>query len=146
MLLTHTYFDPIYSLNAIVQKFPLVKIITNELGLGDPCSPKLNISHCHTDCEYFVFNGTDKSVQICSDPEPLTICGLEVKIIPTPGHDRSCLSYQIGNCLFTGDSYIQGIKVVANWPKSNKKDAATSEARLREMEEKEMTILAGHEV
>lgn len=143
ILLTHSHFDHIYGLNVIIQKFSSVKIITNEFGLEGLHSPKLNISHYHTDCEDFVFSGSDDSVQICFDSETLSICGLKVKILATPGHDSSCLSYIIGDNLFTGDSYIPGIKVVANWPKSDKKLAKESEERLRKME-RQYLIRAGH--
>ena len=143
ILLTHSHFDHIYGLNAIIQQFSSVKIITNKFGLEGLRSPKLNISHYHTDCEDFVFSGLDESVQICFDSEILSICGLEVKILATPGHDSSCLSYITGDNLFTGDSYIPGIKVVANWPKSDKKLAKESEEGLRKMKQQYL-IRAGH--
>lgn len=143
ILLTHSHFDHIYGLNAIVRKFSSVKIITNRFGLEGLRSPKLNISHYYTECKDFVFSGLDESVQICFDSETLSICGLKVKIVATPGHDSSCLSYIIGNNLFTGDSYIPGIKVIANWPKSDKRLAKESEDRLRKMEQQYL-IQAGH--
>lgn len=143
ILLTHSHFDHIYGLNVIIQKFPSVKIITNEFGLEGLRSPKLNLSHYHADCEDFVFSGSDESVQICFDSETLLVCGLEVKVLATPGHDTSCLSYIIGDNLFTGDSYILGIKVVAIWPKSDKKLAKESGERLRKMKQQYL-IRAGH--
>ena len=80
---------------------------------------------------------------MCFDSETLLVCGLEVKVLATPGHDTSCLSYIIGDNLFTGDSYIPGIKVVAIWPKSDKKLAKESGERLRKMKQQYL-IRAGH--
>lgn len=44
----------------------------------------------------------------------------------TPGHNPSCITWIVGDYLFTGDSYIPGIKIVTNLPGGNKKDAVES--------------------
>ena len=36
-------------------------------------------------------------------------------------------------CIFTGDAYIPGIKVVTSFPRSNKTQAAASETRIKEL-------------
>ena len=58
--------------------------------------------------------------------------GIHLDVIATPGHHPSCLSYLVGDYLFTGDSYIPGVKVVTNLPKGNKKQAEESVARILE--------------
>ena len=47
-------------------------------------------------------------------------------IYETPGHNPSCLTYLCDDYIFTGDSYIPGIKVVTNLPKGNKIQAQES--------------------
>ena len=44
VLLTHTHSDHIYGLEALMEHFPEVKIITNGYGAKALGSPKLNIS------------------------------------------------------------------------------------------------------
>ena len=44
VLLTHTHSDHIYGLEALMELFPEVKIITNGYGAKALGSPKLNIS------------------------------------------------------------------------------------------------------
>ena len=49
-----------------------------------------------------------------------------LKAIATPGHNPSCLCFEVGEYLFTGDSYIPGTKVVTNLPGGNKELAKES--------------------
>ena len=51
-------------------------------------------------------------------------------VVETPGHDWSCLSYYTDQFVFTGDSYIPGIKVIASFPHSDKQLAAQSLEKL----------------
>ena len=62
----------------------------------------------------------------------------------TPGHDWSCLTFQLENYLFTGDSYIPGVKLVANFPKSDRGLANESWCRISEMIKENMEICPGH--
>ena len=52
--------------------------------------------------------------------------GINLAAMETPGHNPSCLCFAVDNCLFTGDSYIPGVKVVTNLPGSKKKLAQES--------------------
>jgi glyoxylase-like metal-dependent hydrolase (beta-lactamase superfamily II) len=63
----------------------------------------------------------------------------------SPGHDRGCLTYRVGEYLFTGDSYIPGVKVIMNFPQSNKQDAEISLERIFEIKGKYNVIICpGH--
>lgn len=68
----------------------------------------------------------------------------EVDAIFTPGHEPSCVSYRIGDMLFTGDAYMPGVKVVTTFPRSNKQLAAESLVRLQEMERSGLKVMSGH--
>lgn len=59
--------------------------------------------------------------------------GVTAKVYETPGHNGSCLTYEVNEFLFTGDSYIPGIKVVTNLPGGNKELAAQSLKRILEL-------------
>jgi glyoxylase-like metal-dependent hydrolase (beta-lactamase superfamily II) len=48
------------------------------------------------------------------------------------------------HALFSGDSYIPGLKVVASFPKSNKKQAEKSLQRILGCVDDDTTIYAGH--
>ncbi len=65
------------------------------------------------------------------------------RVYETPGHHPSCLTFEIGDCLFTGDAYIPGEKVITNLPGGNKGLAAESVKRIVELGERKM-IWSGH--
>ena len=56
--------------------------------------------------------------------------GNVLEVLETPGHDKSCLTYKLGNDVFSGDSYIPGVKVIASFPNSHKTDAVKSKERI----------------
>ena len=56
-----------------------------------------------------------------------------MRVYSTPGHCPSCLTFQVENKLFTGDSYIPEVKVVSKLPKGNKNLAKVSEQRIIEL-------------
>lgn len=128
IFLTHTHFDHIYGLNLIIDKFPNLFVYTSSFGKIGLCSDKLNLSRYY---QYsFVFRHPDV-VKVLDENSHMNLWeGDEIKIINSPGHDKSCLTYKIGNNLFTGDSFIPGIKVVTSLPNSNKIDAESSLCRI----------------
>ena len=69
--------------------------------------------------------------------------GICLKVIATPGHNPSCLTFQIGDYLFTGDSYIPDVKVVTNLPGGNKKQAQESLSMILKLVEGK-NICPGH--
>lgn len=66
-----------------------------------------------------------------------------IEIFETPGHDKSCLTYKIGNNLFTGDSYIPGVKVITSFPNSNKEDAELSKQKILSISQS-LNLFPGH--
>ena len=71
--------------------------------------------------------------------------GVQAKVYHTPGHNPSCLTYEIGDYLFTGDAYIPGVKVVTTLKGGDKAKAAESVERILRLAEGK-TVCAGHEV
>lgn len=143
ILLTHTHSDHIYGLNDVVSDFSDVRIVTNAFGkvaLGDP---KLNVSKYHTEVSDFVISSEDNIVIAEEGTEIELFAGIRARVLSTPGHDRSCLSYIIGHYLFSGDSYIPGERLIASFPNSNKQEARASYARLVELGMK-YSLCPGH--
>lgn len=70
---------------------------------------------------------------------------MTAKVHETPGHSDSCLTYEIGNYLFTGDSYIPGVKVVTTFRGGDKNLAARSVEKILKWAEGKK-ICPGHEV
>lgn len=143
VLLTHTHSDHIYGLDDLIKDFPEIKIYTNDFGkraLGDP---KLNVSRYHTEIPDLVIESKDNTIVVDEGDEIMLFVGKSAKILFTPGHDKSSLSFIIDGYIFTGDSYIPGERLVALFPNSNKKDAKESYNRLVELS-KNYIICPGH--
>jgi hydroxyacylglutathione hydrolase len=130
IFLTHTHFDHIYGLNQIVEVFPECRIYTSINGEKGLFSEKLNFSR---------YNGTNfvfkhQNVVILHDNDNIKILSdTTLSVIYTPGHDWSCITYNSGNNLFTGDSYLPDYKVITNFPKSDKSLAKQSLNKIYDM-------------
>lgn len=143
VLLTHTHADHIYGLNDLIEDFPDVEIYTNDFGRQALSDPKLNVSKYHTEISDFVLDIRSK-VKIAGEGDGIYLFpSITAQVISTPGHDKSSLSYIVENCLFTGDSYIPGVRLTALFPNSNKLDAKVSYDRLKELSS-EFHVFPGH--
>ena len=123
--------------------FPDASIYTNEFGriaLGDS---KLNLSRYHTEVSRLEIEDRGNVITADEGDDIELFEGFSGKVLSTPGHDKSCQSYIIGKYVFTGDSYIPGIKVKASFPNSNRMDAKASYERLEIISQKHH-VCPGH--
>ena len=128
VLLTHAHFDHIYGLNRLLSVFPDVPVYTNREGLNGLLSDKLNFSRYHE--EPFILDRPG-NVRLVDDGETVTLMdGIDAQAIATPGHSPCCITWIVRDAVFTGDSYIPGIKTVTNFPHSDKMLARQSEERI----------------
>lgn len=143
VLLTHAHFDHIYGLNDLFTKSPGFIVHTNDFGREMLLDSRKNLSLYHE--TPFVFNHPE-FIHVVDDQELISLGdGLIAKSIFTPGHNPSCITWQIDNALFTGDSYIPGIKTVINLPASNKVLAKKSEEIIMSLAENRI-IYPGHHI
>ena len=70
---------------------------------------------------------------------------MEAICYETPGHNPSCLTFEIGDYLFTGDAFIPGVAVVTNLPKGDKALAEQSLKRIQLLAS-DKTVCPGHEI
>lgn len=145
VLLTHVHFDHIYGLNQLMRAFPKCKVYTNDFGQKSLTDPKRNFSRYHTDVDDFIFEHPE-SVVIVGEGEKIELFeGVYADVYFTPGHDESCLCYEVDGNLFTGDAYIPGIKTVTTFPHSSKKKAVESDIRISSLV-RGMTVYPGHTI
>lgn len=145
VLLTHVHFDHIYGLNQLIGKFPDCKVYTNDFGQKSLTDPKRNFSRYHTDVEDFVFDYPENVVVVGEGERIELFEGVYADVYYTPGHDESCLCYEIGEDMFTGDAYIPGVKTVTTFPHSSKKKALESDLRISSLV-RGMRVWPGHTV
>ena len=141
ILLTHAHFDHVYGLNNLISLFPGVPVFTTPAGLDGLLSDKLNFSKYYG--EPFIFDSPE-NVKLVNDGECISLFeGVEIKAVETPGHSPDCVTWLTENAIFTGDSYIPGVKTVTNLPHSDKALALKNEALIRQMVENR-SIYPGH--
>ena len=142
VLITHGHSDHIYGLNELVNKYHSVKIYTSEYGLEEFMSDKLNFSRYHEEYSGFIINKLDNVIVVHGDTV-IDVLGTNCIAHSTPGHDSSCLCYEIEKYLFTGDSYIPGVKVITKFPRSDKEQAQLSIAKILQLSDGK-EIMPGH--
>lgn len=140
VFLTHSHFDHIYGLNALHEAFSQSKVYTSAYGREALYNEKKNFSLYHETS--FVYKGKDVSVMAEGDKVEI-YPGLSLTAFATPGHCPSCLTYGVGNSLFTGDSYIPGVKVVTKLRNGDRLQSQESINRILQLAEGK-TICPGH--
>lgn len=145
VLLTHVHFDHIYGLNKLLSLYPNCKVYTNDFGQKSLTDPKRNFSRYHTDIDDFVFEYPEKVVVVGEGEKIELFEGVYADVYYTPGHDESCLCYEVEENLFTGDAYIPGVKTVTTFPHSSKKKALESDLRISSMA-RGMKVWPGHTI
>jgi hydroxyacylglutathione hydrolase len=123
VFLTHAHFDHAYGINKLHKNHPGCLVYTSEYGKEALSDERKNFSRYHE----APFTYQEPSVIILVDTEEVEIFpNIRIKAYSTPGHCPSCLTYVVGDWIFTGDSYIPGVKVVSKLPKGNKIQAQQS--------------------
>lgn len=142
VLLTHAHYDHMYGLPKLTEKYPSLRVYTNEFGKKALTNERLNFSKYHED----PINYETDNVVISEDGDEIELFdGVKAVVHYTPGHNPACLTYEVGNYLFTSDSYIPGIKVVTNLPGGNKILAADSLEKILRLAEGKV-VCPGHVV
>lgn len=142
VLLTHAHFDHIYGLNDVLTINPYVKVYTNAVGRMMLLNSKENLSAFHE--KPFIFKYPNAICEV-EDGQEIKIGDIVAKAIFTPGHNPSCITWLIGESLFSGDSLIPGVKTITNLPKSNRYQAIESENIIR-MLSHDRQLYPGHKI
>lgn len=141
ILLTHAHLDHIYGLNNLLKYSPDSLVFTNDVGKETLLDANQNLSHYNNSPFVFEF---PENIKIVNDGDEINLSDkLKAKVIATPGHHPSCLTYLIGDFLFTGDSFIPGTKVITHLPKGDKSQAKESVQKIIEISNGKI-IYPGH--
>ena len=138
---THGHHDHIFGLHKLKEAFPDCVVYASEECARMLASAKLNLSmYLGMPMEYA------GEVSILNEGDHLPLFDdIVLMVMATPGHNPSCLCFEVENYLFTGDSYIPGVKVVTNLPGGSKKQAQESVVKILELGEGKV-ICPGHSI
>ena len=142
IFITHAHFDHIYGINDLQKIFPEIPCYASLYAREGMISEKLNGSVYH-EMPYVVKR---KDIKIIKEGDSIKLWkNITLNVFETPGHNRDCLSFQIGKNLFTGDALIPGIKVFTKFKGANKAQAIMSVNRIFEEFADDIRIWPGHE-
>lgn len=141
VFLTHSHYDHIYGLNAILKIYHHVPIIASKLTIEGIQNSDINLSYMYDSGDYVINNADTINIEDSS----LKIFDTKVNTISTPGHDLDCTTYIIGNNIFTGDSFNPDFEVFTKWRRSSKSDAVNSENIIKDLIiRRKLNIFPGH--
>lgn len=138
ILLTHSHFDHMVSLDELMVKFDCPAYVSF-LGKDYLFTPEGNLSYMG-EREVVLHNTNIKTVQ---DGEVLELIDTPIKVIFTKGHCKSCVSYLINNSLFTGDFLFYRTIGRTDLPYSSVEDMIESLKKVKTLESFE-ECFAGH--
>lgn len=144
VLLTHAHSDHIYGLEELIKRFPSVKIYTNVAGVEALQSPKMNLSHYHSEYPDVLIEAPE-NIHILAEGDTVDVLGYAVQVYETPGHAPSCITYIVDNMAFTGDAFIPETKVFTGFPQSNRKQAVETVERIKNLFSG-YKIMSGHTI
>ena len=101
ILLTHGHFDHIGAISALMDES--TRLLIHPLDAPMLSDPDLNVSRLLM-CQSVT---APKATDLVNEGDHLTLAGLEIEILHTPGHTPGGVCYRIENHLFTGDTLFE---------------------------------------
>lgn len=142
VFLTHAHFDHICGLNLLYDAYPSVEVFCSSYAAEALYSSKMNLSKYHE--SPFELNQTCIVHSIDSQMSISIFENTPVLISETPGHNLGSLTFKIDKYLFTGDSYIPGLKIVTNLRGGDKQQAQDSLQLIKNLITNGTTLCPGH--
>lgn len=141
LFLTHYHYDHIFGIGKLVLAYPECIIYASSHTIEGLSDPKMNLSFYHNVPIQF----GSLMTKVIKDFDKISIFdSIHAEVFSTPGHNPGCLTFKIGNFIFTGDSYIPGYDVVTRLPGGNKQESQISLQRIFQLMEEETIICPGH--
>lgn len=107
IILTHTHYDHIMSVEAIRSKYPNVPVYVSPKEADWLYTPELNLSGLdrHSDMSDVIVKPADFEFV---DYDNYTLGEMTFKVLPTPGHSAGGISFLFDEFVVTGDALFKG--------------------------------------
>lgn len=124
VLLTHGHYDHTGALNAF--SCPVYMHPADEIMLTDAVWSAMG--------EGFGFVPRKADVQYVMEGSSLSLAGMDIRVLHTPGHTPGCLCYHFEDALFTGDTLFHRGYGRTDFPGGNFRELVASLRRLYRMD------------
>lgn len=131
ILLTHGHFDHVMGVNDLAEEMNL-PVYMSEKDLGR----EIGNNYYHFD--------PPEDTHFVKEGDEIPIGGLTFRVIECPGHTPGGLTYQVENCLFTGDTLFKMSCGRYDFPGSSSVELTLSLSKLRDLEG-DYEVYPGHE-
>jgi hydroxyacylglutathione hydrolase len=138
ILLTHCHYDHMSSSDILREKTG-AKTAIHRLDLPALSDPWLNMSQ-QFDQPLITSREIDAVLEEGSE---ISACGVDVKVLHTPGHTPGCCCFLVGGDLFTGDTLFRGSYGNTDFPGGDMRALIHSTARLFSLDGA-LAIYPGH--
>lgn len=126
VLLTHAHVDHVLYLQMYTEKgIPVYLHEADNAAMGDP---ELNLSSDLL--ETMTFPAADHLIR---EGDRLSLAGLDIEVLHTPGHTPGSVCFRIGDDLFSGDTLFRSGYGRVDFPGGNVADMAASLKRLKKL-------------
>lgn len=145
IFITHCHIDHVYGLNDLYNAYPSANIYCSEETSKGLKNERINMSYIFSEDEFITPEA--QSYTFLNEESKLQCFDKDIKILETPGHDIDCLTYIIGQYIFTGDCYSPELQMQHCWFRSDKVKAKESEQRIIDILRRYgLTVCAGHHI
>lgn len=131
LLLTHGHFDHYGAVRPILERFPALPVYLHESDLSDG-EEQLRMRRLD-----------DANQRLYREGDELTLGGLTIRVLETPGHSAGSVTLQAEDVLFTGDTLFAGSCGRTDFPGSSPRAMRDSLRRLAALPGG-LQILPGH--
>ena len=143
VILTHAHFDHIYGLQDLMVDYPHLQVYAGKETINGLADPDINMSYLYD--EDFILELKPEQCHVLEDGENFDVLRITSKAIATPGHDMDCMTFVVGDAIFTGDSYNPASPVFCKWSRSDEAKAKENETLIKELIEKNSyEVYPGH--
>ena len=137
VLLTHGHYDHILAVPGLQERWPELPVYCHPLDVP-PALTEQDMGRTYPTVAAFA------NLRVLTDGQELTLAGLSVRVLHTPGHTPGSVTFQAEDTLFTGDTLFHGDIGRTDFAGGDVRQMNASLAKLAALEG-DFRVLPGHE-